>query len=194
MPKRALEEEVPEAGAEPAEPPQAVEGKAEEVEANEKEKKETVKADVEPAKHGVEIKYEIKEVPGKGRGIFVAEDIPKGTVWYNYDKAVASGSSIIRNKKEFCELVSSLSREEITVMLQLVYCIDEDHVNDIRGDPARFTNHSREPNSSLLPNNSSVFSRDMKAGEEILEDYRLYADPSWYSELLEKYEIPVDYL
>jgi hypothetical protein len=154
----------------------------------------TVNKQAEELPHGIEIRYEIKEVPGKGRGIFVSEAYSKGTVWYNFEKSVARKSSVVRPKEEFLSMISNMERESIVDMLQLVYCLDHEHVNDIRIDPARFTNHSKEPNSASLPNKSSAFTRDMKAGEEITEDYRLYADPTWFDNLVQDYDIPVDYM
>lgn len=146
------------------------------------------------AEHGIEIRFEIKEVPGKGRGIFVLEDYPKGTLWYNFEKSTAKGSSIVRSKEELLKIISTMDRESIVDMLQLIYCLDDEHVNDIRSDPARFTNHSKEPNSRTTSSKNSVFLRDVKAGEEITEDYRLYADPDWFDKLVQEYKIPVDFM
>ena len=62
------------------------------------------------------------------------------------------------------------------------YYSAEDDVLILILDHARYTNHSDEPNSDVLPEPGAIGAlvlRDIRAGEEIVENYNLFERCPW---------------
>jgi|APLak6261682215_1056145.scaffolds.fasta_scaffold02099_4 hypothetical protein len=110
----------------------------------------------------------LSESRGKGIGIFAKYDIPKDSIWWirneNFDKVITPGElhSYDELAKQFIKEYGFL---EATGNWHL--CIDN----------ARFSNHSDLPNTFNNWNESGelvscIAIKDIKAGEEILCDYK----------------------
>jgi SET domain-containing protein len=113
--------------------------------------------------------------PIAGFGLYAAEPIPAGTVWWKY----VEGFDKLLTPAEV-EALPPLAKAHVTTYAYLwkgrwIHCADH----------AIFTNHSDTPNSyGMYPNADafgwSVASRDIARGEEITEDYRTFCD-DWQS-------------
>lgn len=98
---------------------------------------------------------EIKDSKIQGKGAFVAKDVKKGEIvldWKNCSKEIS--------REEF----NQLSDDE----KQYVSIIKGKHL--LFFEPARFFNHSCEPNTKV-DGHYDVAIRDIKKGEEITVDY-----------------------
>jgi len=125
---------------------------------------------------------EARPSPIHGLGIFAKTDIPAGTIWWRgsdtnllhihrtqYETLIASTPSpvsrgLIENVHTYCYY--SAERDALLLIL----------------DNARYTNHSPRPNSEILREPGAIGSvtiRDIRAGEEILEDYSSYDTCPW---------------
>ena len=102
-----------------------------------------------------------------GYGVFAGEDIPKGTVtWqfeYGFDLYVEE--FMIKNDPEYIKKYAYFDKQ----VNKHILC----------GDIDKYTNHSLNPNVGPLSDGRVVALRDIKKGEEILVNYfdiDLYAD------------------
>jgi len=143
----------------------------------------------------MQIKYQVKE--GKyGMGIFVDEDIKKGTlIWkYNQDVNVRvickswDGESDLRQY-----LTTFPSYEQKQDLLIHMYC-EHGYCHQLLDD-CQFWNHSDNPNTGCNgPDPFNAYAlRDIQKGEELLDDYGTYEWPDWYLNLLVEYGVDVDY-
>jgi SET domain-containing protein len=92
------------------------------------------------------------------------------------------------------KLNSLKSQEERIDWLEHVYG-DGGFINEIEDD-GKFVNHSETPNSSIKIGTdpmSSYALRDIKAGEEIIEDYGIYEEPEWFQKLIDEIGAKRDY-
>ena len=126
---------------------------------------------------------EARQSPIHGLGVFAKRDIPKGTVWWRGEKDVnvllfnrqqylhfqqSAGNSL---KDAFWEVLATYSYYS-RQLDSLIVCLDN----------ARYVNHSDEPNSGPDETQNPLLSvalRDIKAGEEILENYDHYDFCPW---------------
>ena len=139
---------------------------------------------------GFHIKYTLKERKGKGKGIFAASDIPKSTLIWKY--GLNKNIKAFKGKKEVVKHLSSMkSQQDKKDWLENVY-LHGGLVNHINDD-GTFFNHSKNPNSGFVngDHKSTYAIRDIKKGEEILEDYREYEWPSWFLKILDQYKIKI---
>jgi hypothetical protein len=139
------------------------------------------------ADDGFVISTEVKQAPGKGRGLFAAEDIPRGQfIWSS--KQTASFYS----GEDFKGFLDLLELDEACDVLQWSYVdanpggADEDATQistDL--DNGTLVNHGDEADAGCLPEwearhpggcIENVYAlRDIKKGEEILVDYGEFA-------------------
>ncbi len=143
------------------------------------------------AKSGFKYKYEIKECQ-YGLGLFAAEDIPKGAVIWHFNPP--HNVRTFKNAEEVENHLSKLTTEEATFFMGHVY-MHNGLLNEILDDGC-FWNHSDNPNTGAGEGEfiySSAAARDIKAGEELLDDYGTYEYPSWLMTIFAKYGIPQDY-
>ncbi len=126
---------------------------------------------------------EVKESGIHGLGLFAKRDIPKGTIWWKgeegknvlllhrdqYDNFLLSGESELKTR--FWEVLATYSYYAPQIDA-LVLCLDN----------VRYVNHSKTPNSHT-PIDAyplvSIALRDIKQGEEIVEDYDEYEFCPW---------------
>ena len=100
--------------------------------------------------------------PIQGIGLFAAEDIPKGTITWEFypDLDIAlekEGFGVGVVEWEFLEKYAFYDKQ----LNMWILSADND----------RFTNHSDNPNTSPLPNGKMVAIKDIKKGEEITSNY-----------------------
>jgi SET domain-containing protein len=111
----------------------------------------------------------VKKSAIQGKGLFAAQDIPEGTVVWEYDAKVD-----LQLPMKFLKGLSP----EVLAFLD-TYGSREGNIVSISLDDARFMNHSREPNLKTGPGRESMYAaRGIKKGEELLCDYREFDDPS----------------
>ncbi len=116
------------------------------------------------------IKTFLKEVPGKGMGLFTDEDLQAGQVWWQWDPEL----DLIIRSKQYIEL------EEIKRVFVKKYGVKSE-IGDywLYTDNARFCNHADDPNSIGFEEQSGVDTKikvlkAIKRGEELTLDYRKF--------------------
>ena len=128
----------------------------------------------EKKEHKIERKYtEVRESSVHHKGVFAAEDIPKGTIIMEY-------GGIIINKEE-ADMVMGISAERNrqnpeTHAGTYIFELDTDRFldGDIPDNDAKYANHSCEPNCDIEIGHSSVWLialKDIKKGDEITFNY-----------------------
>lgn len=148
-------------------------------------------------KHGFTIKYHIGE-SHRGRGIIIDENVKKGQLLWCYN-----GYGEWLNKEQFIHKLSLLSHTEQVDLMDHTYGIESniDSVLHLVED-ASFINHSITPNighavayyrfTGEYVNDFDIWSknlahfyalRDIKAGEELFEDYSSYKEPQWFIDM-----------
>jgi hypothetical protein len=154
---------------------------------------------------GFHVDYEIKEVNADmGNGIFAKQDIPIGTlIWKftrdsrvdpaNSGEAAEGNVRCYSSYEETKARLQELSPEEQKFFMEHVYlylaC-----ANEILDD-GKYWNHSESPNTGCgLDVNSTYAIRDIKAGEELLDDYGTYEYPDWFITLAKEYKVPQDFI
>jgi SET domain-containing protein len=124
----------------------------------------------------------------KGIGLFAAESIQKGVIWWKDD---ASFNRVI--PKAEADAYSELSKE----FLETYATLKGDGGWYLCTDNARFVNHSDNPNTKpqnhIGPDGSGdwVASRDIAVGEEITSDYRLCCETCRNGLRFENKETPI---
>lgn len=125
----------------------------------------------------------VKQSPIHGFGVFAAQDIRKGTIWWkgmsdenillltrlNYESLKLSEPNQL--KKTFWKMFSTYSYYS-TKLDSLILCLDN----------ARYVNHSDYPNSGPSQNQNPLISialRNIDKDEEICEDYDQYDQCPW---------------
>ncbi|NJN44300.1 MAG: SET domain-containing protein [Anaerolineae bacterium] len=126
---------------------------------------------------------EVRNSPVHGLGVFAKVDIPKGTVWW---RANPQEDVLLINKRQFTTLLNShhspTSKELLEAIYTYCYYSAKDDALILILDHARYTNHSFQPNSDVIPEPGvigSITLRDIQAGEELLEDYSEFDVCPW---------------
>ena len=127
-----------------------------------------------------------------GMGLFTSQDIPKGTVVWEYDPNFA----FLVNKKQLQILEKSTKQTDL-VRFILIYGFYVKALDSIilDLDNGRFINHSFQPSLGLAevaPEEKwrySVALRDIAKGEELTEDYRSFEVSSWSRQFISKYQV-----
>lgn len=119
------------------------------------------------------VKTEIKPSSVHGIGHFAAEDIPKGTVISRYEK----GFDIFVTKERYQTLTGPVQ----AFFDHYGYWSDELGGYVCSADNHRFTNHSSSPNVGTIGakegnDGDDVALRDIKTGEELTVDYRVFGE------------------
>lgn len=116
-------------------------------------------------------KLKLSEIDGIG--LFAEEDIKKGEIIYKSTQI----NRILVNKniveKEFPKDLSLFFK-------RYSYLVKQEYVMDY--DETRFTNHSDDPNTTDSNIDLTIAIKDIKKGEEITTDYRIF-DESWEEKL-----------
>lgn len=100
-----------------------------------------------------------------GLGLFAAETISAGQVWWRYDHRIDRTFSA----EEYEQLPSHIQDWLRT------YAYLQRGLWVLCGDHAMFVNHSDQPNS-VTAGNESIALRDIPAGQEIVENYREFCE------------------
>lgn len=142
----------------------------------------------------LKIHYAIRETAEYGKGIFTLEDIPSGTCIWLY---------------HLNENVLEFDAESSAVYLaRLPTLADQQHFLNVtfgKGDvlclildDGKYMNHaeSADPHcncKTVLQTGHCYAVRDIKAGEQLFEDYATFSHPAFLFPLLEKYNCAPDY-
>lgn len=118
----------------------------------------------------LKIKTKLDKSMIHGLGLFADEDVPKGTVVWEYNPATCHTYTI----EGFIERCKSCSLEEIKNLINYSY-IKNKLVYSITDD-TRYINHSTRANVDFSNPKKEIALRDIKKGEEILENYFLSYD------------------
>jgi SET domain-containing protein len=137
----------------------------------------------------MQVPYEVRFISGqKGHGVFALEDIRQGRVIYRLQsdrRATVVGDDLLQAYVErFYQ-----TEEELARFLTYSFCASDKTCVDATASDCRFVNHSAaRPNSALVyGSGDSVSIRDIRAGEEIVEDYGEYPSSPGYDILLGKH-------
>lgn len=140
------------------------------------------------------IKTEVKPSKIAGLGLFAQENIKKETLVWQYTPKTC----VIWTKDQMQNLLESYHKTEDQI---IHYLLTYTYYQERQGlilclDNGRFVNHAEKPNLQTpthMPKEEgwqySVANRDIKAGEELTEDYRTYDSIAWLDELCKKYQI-----
>ena len=111
----------------------------------------------------------VKKSPIHGKGLFAAQDVPEGTVVWEFDE-----KSDLELPAKFLQDVD----DKVNAYVDF-FGSREGNTVYIDGDDTRYMNHSRDPNVRTWAGRESMFaSRFIKKGEELLCDYREFDEPS----------------
>ena len=140
------------------------------------------------------IHYAIRETAEYGKGIFTLENIPSGTCIWSYQ--------LNENVVEFD------AEDSAAYLARLPTLADQQHFLNVtfgKGDvlclildDGKYMNHaeSTDPRcncKTALQSGHCYAVRDIKAGEQLFEDYATFSHPAFLFPLLEKYECAPDY-
>ena len=132
---------------------------------------------------------ELKMTPDRGIGVFATENIQKGTLIYS-PHGVVSCHSEEETRKFLATLPDYDARkwwlEHASGLNGAVHLSSCDSV---------LINHSNTPSVAWDRRDGSAYSsRDIKKGEELTEDYRVYDDIPFYWKLCDEYGIDFSYI
>lgn len=111
------------------------------------------------------VKTHVQPSPIAGLGLFAAEPISAGQVWWRFDPRI---------DRTFTEDEYNQLPPQTQEWLK-TYAYLQGSLWILCGDHAMFVNHSESPNSTTV-GNESIALRDIAAGEEIVENYREFCD------------------
>ncbi len=121
----------------------------------------------------LKVKTQTKQSEVHGIGLFADQDIPEGTVVWEFDSNID-----ISITKEVYESLPDVQKQFFD---HYGYWSDELNLYICAADGWRFTNHSEcanvvTVNSSTGNEGQDVATRDIKKGEELLFDYRSFGE------------------
>lgn len=126
---------------------------------------------------------QVRISPVHGLGVFAKVDIPKGTVWW---RARPGRDVLLINRAQFDTFRESTHSPVSKAFLDAIYTYSyysaQEEALILILDHARYTNHCFRPNSDVCSEPgviASIALRDIRAGEEILEDYSLFDQCPW---------------
>ena len=110
----------------------------------------------------------LKEVPGKGIGLFAAEDLQAGQIWWIWDHAI----DMVVDMAQYAAMPDVQRR-----FVKKYGVKSENGAYWLYADNARFCNHADQPNSVGFDKHEGVDTRikticAIKKGEELTLDYR----------------------
>jgi SET domain-containing protein len=145
---------------------------------------------LKPGVAGFQVKYKIKKCK-YGKGIFAEENIKKGTLIWKYKRGV--NVRALKGQKAVRDHLAKLPTDEARKDWLVHMYPDRGYCNEILND-SKMWNHSSKPNTGLGPDpNSSYAIRNIKKGEELLDDYNTYGWPSWLLNLHAEYNVDTSY-
>mmetsp|Transcript_15587 Transcript_15587/g.22907 ORF Transcript_15587/g.22907 Transcript_15587/m.22907 type:complete len:160 (-) Transcript_15587:61-540(-) len=136
---------------------------------------------------GFIVPIEIRQVEGKGLGVFAASDIAKDTLVWRPHLVQMIPKDVI------AETLRQKPYDEAHVLLRQSFVAPSnlDHLCVNQNDNGRFTNHSKSPNIRACEDASegSFALRNISSGEEITCDYGTLASPEWYMILCNEFNV-----
>jgi len=128
------------------------------------------------------VAVEIRDSGIHGKGVFVTEDVKKGQMLWKYTPESCKTMSL----EELESLTpEKIDEEEMKNILWHGYLNEETNTWILPQDGSQFTNHSDNPNSGnyefdhgVLEDEMCYALRDIKAGEELVEDYTTFPSSS----------------
>jgi SET domain-containing protein len=130
-----------------------------------------------------------------GMGLFADQDLKKGDIVWKFTPETC----VVITQEQFQMLVNSFHKtERELIKYYLIYTYYQKALNGVVFcvDDGRFVNHSDQPNmghphhfSPEIAWQYSVALRDIKKGEELMENYNTYDPCEWIDELNLEYEV-----
>lgn len=127
---------------------------------------------------------EVKESSIQGQGLFAAEDIPEGAVYWVYhceDPLPIEGLTIGENRVYKMEQLEAEPEERLERLLHDGCYLPDYDLFMVFEDGSEYMNHPLSPNSQIIYPASrdyrdlvSIALRPIKKGEEIVESYANY--------------------
>lgn len=111
------------------------------------------------------VKTHVQPSPIAGLGLFAAEPISAGQVWWRYDARIDRTFS--------ADEYDQLPPQTQEWLKTYAYLQGSNWI--LCGDHGMFVNHSETPNSITM-GDASIALRDIAVGEEIVENYREFCD------------------
>lgn len=153
-------------------------------------------------RHGFHAPVELRESV-HGRGLFATCDIPKNTlIWKLVPCTVPSREGncwAYHSEAEFRARLAGCSREVCTHVLDHVFMttgilyeiLDE---GDVWNHSDKIANTGYPPTEDGYDIESSYATRDIAAGEELLDNYSLYEYPDWYEGMKAEFNARWDFV
>lgn len=116
-----------------------------------------------------------------GIGLFASEDIPRGTVIWRMDNEFDR----VFTREQFLDFPKPVQE------FMVKYSWLDGEVYILHSDLGKFINHSETPNIICEKDNYTIASRDIKAGDELTENYFDYDDLSIYTGSVEYSSFPL---
>ena len=139
---------------------------------------------------GFRVAYEVRECE-YGVGLFATEDIPEGTMLWEY----MAGKNVIEfDEASLKEHLSKMTFEQAQNML--IHSYGSLDVQCQILDEGLFWNHSKENancTSKPDPDPHTYAKRDIVAGEQLLDDYTTFHFPDFVYPLREQYKVVEDF-
>ena len=130
------------------------------------------------------VKYSIKDVEGRGKGVIADEFISKGTKVWALDPTKAL---ILRSQAELRSYLATQPAEKRRDILEHFYCCNGEAI--LLQDDTQYTNHEDDPSTSNTPDCSESFAlRDIHPGQELTDDYRCFHNLDWFEQLCYEYD------
>ena len=121
----------------------------------------------------------------QGIGLFSDEDILKGTLVY--EACLYLGrylDVVVWTEDEWNVLEKQLNEESFKQIKRCTYKHKKDNTYNFELDNTRFINHSDKPNIAENTKGRDVAIRDIKKGEEILINYKMFYDKDYFEEIM----------
>jgi len=156
------------------------------------------------------VKYEVQDIPKKGKGLVATEPIPKGTQVWKYrdtDHLIYDSKEELMtavkehvpdmNKEKVMEFLSHLYTGNDGKRLFLAYEIDDSHYfnhsgsNPNCGSPTSIAKGKKQYGIDISKDPIGTYAyRDIKKGEELLINYdkdKVFLFPDWLMEIRKEY-------
>jgi hypothetical protein len=138
------------------------------------------------------INYEIKETDDYGKCIYALENVSSGTLIWSYKLNVNVFEYTEEQLKVILPNLPSLAAQQQF----LDYAFGKGDVLCLITDDGVYMNHADASNCNCRTdlNSGNCFAvRDIKAGEQLFEDYATFSHPPFLFELLKKYDCEPTY-
>jgi hypothetical protein len=143
--------------------------------------------------NGFRVPYRMGPSKIAGHGVFSLKPVKRGTLIWEY----VVGESVAEH--DYASLrarLKGMPKEARNELLEHVYCWDGSVIEIL--DDAKVWNHSATPNTGSPPDGTSLGAdddahsyalRDIKAGEELTDDYALHAELPWFEKLCSEHRV-----